>query len=368
MNSGLYRGCPCRPTTMSAALTKTTFAALALAALFLLAMVRAADESSAGRGGAAPRTSVVQGCPVNPDPRYDRRKLLEQFDAILKASVPEYAKYPLVSGGFFVHDLTDPSNSHPSARCINFVDKHVYHFAVVYIPFSQSHFAVLDGGALKVFKSVNCKDSKDRLEDVISYVRARLKGDERQDETITRLKNYRRYGRYKTTDELSVACNADERVPENPDKLYPRGKTLQQLSEVLRGSLPEAERTNHFSFPVEQSRANGFFVYDLTEPTNKQTSLLERVDFKNRHVYHVSYIDLPFSFSHIVILEDGELKVFRSVNCRGKGDSIEEVVGYLSQKLKGDNSKAEIINRVKKYREYGIYAPFDGSSTPRCES
>ena len=71
-----------------------------------------------------------------------------------------------------------------------------------------------------------------------------------------------------------------------------------------------------------------------------------------------------YSFSHIGILEDGSLKVFKSINCKGRADSLEDVLAYLIEKLKDDKNKQEIISRVKNYRKYGLYTTVD---TPTLE-
>ena len=158
-------------------------------------------------------------CSQNPDHLYDRRVLHEKFDNILKASIPAYAQFP--SRGFFVYDLNDPTNKYIPAlyaqgeACINFIDNHVYHFAPVEFAFSQSHLAVLERGQLKIFTSINCKDSNEHLSDVIAYMNKRLKGHNRK-ELVTRIRQYRKYGFYINTDSPRVPCNGDE---EDPPKL-----------------------------------------------------------------------------------------------------------------------------------------------------
>lgn len=309
-------------------------------------------------------------CPKNSDALYDGEQILKKLKDTLK--VPENAQS--FWDGFFIYDLTDPSNKYvaaPSAKaenCINFVNKHIYHFSVVDFEKSLSHIAVLENGNLKIFKSINCVSGENTLSGVVKYVEKNLKADKNSEEVLTRLKNYRRYGLYNTVDGYRVFCNYDIPLPENSDKLYNRGEVLGQMSDVLRGSVSEKVKEQlSWRFLVEESRANGFFVYDLTEPTNKQTSLLERVEFKNNHIYHFAFIDLPFSFSHIAVLEDGKLKIFRAINCKGKGDSLKDVIGYLNEKLQNDKNKDEIIKRVKNYRSYGAYASFNGLSLLQCE-
>ena len=353
---------------------KFLISVIGLAVLFSFPAGCPVNENSEAVVTDVPGENVLMGCPENPDRLYDRQKILDQFDSILKASIPEYVKYPALTGGFFIYDLTDPSNKYrsqtphaPAEGCINFIDKHVYHFSVVYFPFSKSHIAILENGKPKVFNSINCEDSSDKLEDVVRYTSKMLENDKNRDDVIVRLKNYRRYGFYRTTDERRVSCDMAEKIPENSDKLYDRRDTLKQLSDILRSSAPELIRKYYPPFFVEGAKANGFFIYDLTEPSNRQTSLLERVNFKNNHAYHFAYIDLPFSFSNIAILEDGKMKIFKAINCEGKGDTLQDVVDYLSQKFKADKNKEETIDRVKTYRKYGVYASFNGLSTPQCE-
>lgn len=311
-------------------------------------------------------------CPNNSDRLYDREKILLEFENTLKTSIPLYEKS--YYQGFFVYDLTDaPNNFLPERynrpkRCINFIDGHVYHFSALQLEDSFSHIAFLENGKIKIFKSINCINSQDNLSDVIEYAEKTLKNGKKKDEMLIRLKNYRRYGFYRTTDGYQVSCNLKTKVPDNSDKLYDRYKILDSLGRVFVGSISEITWERLFQhFFIEDSRGSGFFVYDLTEPSNKQTSLLERVEFKNNHVYHFALIDAPYSFSNIAVLKNGELKIFRTINCKGKNDSLQDVITYLNKKLKDDENKKEIIDRVKKYRNYGIYAPYDGISEPQCK-
>jgi hypothetical protein len=307
-------------------------------------------------------------CPKNSDSLYDRQKMLESFDNTLKTSIPAYAQFS--SHGFFIYDLTEPSNKYiptqyaKAEACVDFIDKHIYHFSPIYLQISQSHIAFLNAGRLKVFENINCNN--DNLEKAINYANETLKNDKQREDILTRLKNYRRYGYYITVDEYRVSCNYNKEIPENSDKLYNRRQILDQFSEIIRSSVSERLKEEFFWFFVEESRANGFFIYDLTEPANKQTSLLERVEFKNNHIYHFALIDSPFSVSNIAILEGGKLKIFRSLNCAGKGDKVEDVIDYLNEKLKTDNKRNEIIGRVKNYRSYGVYATLNGISMPQC--
>ena len=298
------------------------------------------------------------------------RAFLQRLDRILRKDISSYDEFP--SMGFFVYDLTDPSSSYISAPrgnkeqgCVTFKEGHVYHFSTLELATSKSQIAFIEDGKLKVFNSINCKDGKAGLEGVLKYATEKLH-DKNKEDTITRLKHYRRYGTYRTVDTTEYRCR-DETITPNTDKLYSRPAVLSRLSSVLRESLSEIGQRNYPDFLVESERAVGFFIYDLTEPSNKQTSLLERIEFKNGHVYHFADIDLPFSFSNIAILEDGNVRIFKAINCAGKGDSLEDVIRYLNEKLKADKDKDEIIRRVSNYRTYGVYGSLNGLSTPQCK-
>jgi hypothetical protein len=147
----------------------------------------------------------------------------------------------------------------------------------------------------------------------------------------------------------------------NSESLYDRRQILNQLAEILNKSVPE-DRTilGRKGYHVnDEGRGVGFFIYDLTNPSNKETTLRDCIEFKNNHIYHFAPISKRHSFSHIVVLEDGNLKVFKSINCKDKGDSLEDVINYVSLKLKDDENKDEILNRIKDYRKYGIYTTVD---------
>jgi len=268
--------------------------------------------------------------------------------------------------GYFVYDLTDPTNHYISAvygrseqGCVTFTEGHVYHFSTIELGASKSQIAVFERGKLKVFNSINCKKGKAGLEEVLNYVNKAVNVKEK-DDTLTRLKHYRRYGKYESVDQKEYNCGIEEIGP-NSDKLYSRRAILYRFFQAL-GYF---ER-NYPNYRIEGERAVGFFVYDLTEPSNKQTSLLERVDFKNGHVYHFADIDLPFSFSNIAVLEDGDVRIFKNINCEGQGARIEDIISYLNEKLKHDKNKDEIIQRVRNYRTYGVYTSLNGLSTPQC--
>lgn len=348
-----------------------TFLSLALVAVSSSIGPRPASGRVEGRAGAAGAAALLQKCPANSDPAYDRQAILGQLDRTLKKNIPFYKEFPLM--GFFVYDLTDPSNYYKSPihglseeGCVNFINNHVYHFSAANLATSKSQIAFLKDGKLRVFNSINCRGSKEKLGDVLRYASEKLKDGQNKDDTIARLKHYRRYGAYETVDHTEYACSGEE-IPQNPDRLYSRRGVLSQFINSLIPTRTPRAMKGYPSFFIEEERAVGFFVHDLTEPSNKQSSLLERVEFRDNHVYHFADIELPFSFSNIAFLEGGKVTIFKAINCAGKGDSLEDVIRYLRERLKGDN-KDETIKRLKDYRSYGVHASQNGSSTPRCEA
>ncbi len=147
-------------------------------------------------------------------------------------------------------------------------------------------------------------------------------------------------------------------------KIAPRQKVLEQLADILNESVPEYVKVGNPRFAVKNERGNLFFVYDLTDPSNKSSLTTTCMDFKNNHIYHFSPLEYNFSYSHILILEDGKLKVFKSIDCWNKGDKLEDVICYVSKKLENNKDKGEIIERVKNFRKYGKYFQLDSPMIP----
>ena len=155
-----------------------------------------------------------------------------------------------------------------------------------------------------------------------------------------------------------------EKCSPNSDPLYDRAAVLAQLAETLNRSVWGAN-ANDYVFAVKADRPERFTVYDLTEPPNHGLPLGPCVNFLDHHVYHFSPIQKRYSFSHIVVLEQGNLKVFRSLNCPGRGESLEDVIEYVRPKLEHDRNNSEILNRIRDYRTYGIYTTVD-TPTLQC--
>jgi hypothetical protein len=154
--------------------------------------------------------------------------------------------------------------------------------------------------------------------------------------------------------------------PQNADPLYQRKRMFAYLARMLEESVPEYKRVFPAGFGTVGDRPRAFFVYDLSDPLNNKTNSWSCVQLANHHVYHVAPVEAGFSFSHIVVLEGGKFKVFKSLNCRNRGDSLESVLTYLDKTLENNKDKQDILNRVKKYREFGVYSSID-NDTPSCD-
>lgn len=160
-----------------------------------------------------------------------------------------------------------------------------------------------------------------------------------------------------------------ERCAENPDKLYSRRDVLERFAAILNASIPEFGKRRDSKYYVVDERPWAFGVHDLTDPSNvvHPTGAARCIEFIDNHVYHVVPVLIDYSFSHIIILEGGNLKVFRSINCRGRGETLEDVLEYLRPKLADDKNKDEVINRVINYRQYGRHVAMDNFSGLRCK-
>src|SRR5215204_1652474 len=85
-----------------------------------------ADDGSLRQS--APSQDAPEKCSSDPDPRYPRERILEQFAGILKQSIPKRATYvPLLHADwkreklrFFVYDLTDPENIYSDVKQYEF--------------------------------------------------------------------------------------------------------------------------------------------------------------------------------------------------------------------------------------------------------
>ncbi|HUF04037.1 MAG TPA: hypothetical protein VMM38_07660 [Aridibacter sp.] len=166
-----------------------------------------------------------------------------------------------------------------------------------------------------------------------------------------------------------ISSGQCSRVPdaESKDKIM-----LTTLAEVLNETATALHNKRYTRkevidiAKVSDDRPVGFFVYDLSEPTNVGLPLGNCVRFVDGHVYHFALLHLPYSFSHIAVFSDDELKIFKAINCRDFGDRIGDVLSYFESKFSNRTDFEAAIERIRRYRECGQYTAFDQTSL-MCE-
>lgn len=116
----------------------------------------------------------------------------------------------------------------------------------------------------------------------------------------------------------------------------------------------------------------GFFIYDLVKPTNNTQDTAVLFEIYNNHIYHFASYHYPESHNNILIVENGKIKIFTYLNCTEKGDQIEDVVQYIQKQQLDKLHDKKMIQRVKKFRNYGNYMTYShhgsykGDRIPRC--
>jgi len=148
---------------------------------------------------------------------------------------------------------------------------------------------------------------------------------------------------------------------------------LEEFAAVLNRNIPEFRRVHDpEGFRIVDGRPVAFFVFNLADTANAypknafdSTAYSDGNPFtlNSRGVYHFAPLRLNLSFSHIGVLAKGRLKVFSFLNCEGKGDSLPDVVEYVTE-MGFDNT---VVARVRNYRAYGTYFQVDPQSYVMCK-
>ena len=140
-------------------------------------------------------------------------------------------------------------------------------------------------------------------------------------------------------------------------KLYNKDEVLTELNSILNSSVPEYKSINEMGFSnTDEGVTIGYTIRDLTDTTNvnKRTpdDMGDGIKFVENHFYHFVPVIMSMSYSHIAYLEDGNIKVFKSINCIDKGDDFDEFIAFAKTKLKGNN---DVLKNLKNYRDFGEY-------------
>lgn len=154
-------------------------------------------------------------------------------------------------------------------------------------------------------------------------------------------------------------------------KDYNRNEVLKEFNIVLNELAPEYSTIIEGGFSnTEEGVPIGYSIYSLNDPNNYSKVPYEdnNIIFMEGHFYHFAPVLRLISYSQIAYLENGNVKIFKALNCLDRGNSIYEVVEFANEKLKGHSNKAEIIERIKNYRQFGRYHSEDIHSTRvNCE-
>lgn len=150
-------------------------------------------------------------------------------------------------------------------------------------------------------------------------------------------------------------------------KTYDKKDVLRKFNMVLNNSAPEYKKIVDGGFSnMEDGVTIGYTVYDLTDTTNINkkipTDTITGIEFKEGHFYHFVPAIFSMSFSNIAYLENGNIKIFESINCLDKGTTLDEVMNFAKEKLKGHKDEKAILTNIKNYRQFGNYLTEDNYS------
>jgi hypothetical protein len=143
-------------------------------------------------------------------------------------------------------------------------------------------------------------------------------------------------------------------------------KMLEKIEDILNSEIENIRFKNYEGCPMN------YLIADLTDSLNIGKNLPndERgfIKFTESHFYHVVPALKHMSYSFIIYFEKGRImRTFKYVNCKKRGDSLEEVLEFANSKLKHDKEKADIIRRIRNYRssvEFEIPMDNYGDSEP----
>ena len=141
------------------------------------------------------------------------------------------------------------------------------------------------------------------------------------------------------------------------DSVYNKEKILRVFIETIKKS------DSLFDYRItEKNELVGFFVYDLIDTFNFQNADMfednhNHVYFKDNHVYHFASAFFEESTSNIAFFENGEVKIFESINCKKSKFNLDSVIAFLSPRI--NKGKNEFLESIIKYRKFGKYFAHD---------
>lgn len=150
------------------------------------------------------------------------------------------------------------------------------------------------------------------------------------------------------------------------DGKYNRKKVFTEFANTLNLLIPEWGIDKKGFYVNEKCQLIGAFIWDITDTLNKETTLNECITLREGHVYHFSPMRKTYSYSNIAILSNGQVRIFKAINCPEKGDKIEDVIQYIKDSVSSMPDQSELFNRLKDYRKYGVYLRVDEQTEFKC--
>lgn len=149
---------------------------------------------------------------------------------------------------------------------------------------------------------------------------------------------------------------------------YNRLEILKKIASKLN-ELDEKYVLNHpRKYSVVNDSFYNFFVYDLVDTTNvvpKKNDI--RIEFIDKHIYHIASLNNYFKTSILLIVLDGELYFFEGVNCINSLNKIEDVIEFVNKNNELQYSEL-VKNRIVNYRKYDQSYTLDTmGKIPKCE-
>ena len=135
------------------------------------------------------------------------------------------------------------------------------------------------------------------------------------------------------------------------------------VASVLEKDIPNYnyKLSQNEGFYVENNDIIGVNIYNLN------TGLANNEQFKNNNIYHISPINFQESFSYILCVLDNKMVLFKSINCKDKGNSFEQVLSFVKAKYSNRDDFISISKNLKKYRDFGIYLRTDSMTVLKCD-
>ena len=139
---------------------------------------------------------------------------------------------------------------------------------------------------------------------------------------------------------------------------------LLKIANVLNQHIPEYSTSyDSKGFYFDKGIPKNFFIYSLTDTSNNKFPIEEPIGINKNGIYHFSPLRYEISFSHIAVIDSGNMEIFSFLNCKN-GETIDEVIEHIKSKRVFEGVDFTII---RNYRNYGYYFQIDPQSKVMCD-